>query len=298
MHKFLLIVVLLFSYFNFNAQELNCTVTVNSDKIRGSNKSIFITLQKTIAEYLNNTRWTNREIKAQEKIKCAVNIFILKEPNPGQYKGNIQIQVNRPVYNSIYQTTIFNFKDDDLSFSYKEFDPFFYNENSFDNNLVSILTFYAYTILGIDADTFSPNGGEIFYKQAENVVNQAQQSGYVGWNKTDGSKTRYELNENLLSSVYAAYRNAMYEYHRKGLDTMYANAAASKATMADAIFKLEKIYDKRPNAFLLRVFTDAKADEIVNVFSGGPYYDVTKLRNVLLKISPYNNSKWKKLKNK
>jgi len=298
MRKYFLISILLFSFFNLSAQELNCTVTVNADKIRGSNKSIFKTLQSSISEYLNNTRWTNREIKVQEKIQCAVSIFILKEPSPGQYTGNIQIQVNRPVYNSTYQTTIFNFKDDNLSFSYKEFDPFFYNENSFDNNLVSILTFYAYTILGIDADTFSPSGGEIFYKQAENTVNQAQQSGYVGWNKTDGSKTRYELNENILSSVYEPFRYAMYQYHRKGLDTMYANALASKMAMANAIIALEKIYDKRPNAFLLRVFTDAKADEIVNIFSSGPYYDITKLRNVLLKISPYNNSKWKKLKNK
>jgi len=297
MHKYLLISILLFSLHNLNAQELNCTVTVNSDKIRGSNKSIFKTLQNSISGYLNNTRWTNKNIKPQEKINCAINIFILKEPSNGQYKGNIQIQVNRPVYNSTYQTTIFNFKDDNLSFSYKEFDPFFYNENSFDNNLVSILTFYAYTILGIDADTFSPKGGEIFYKQAENTVNQAQQSGYVGWNKIDGDRTRYELNENLLSPVYDIFRDVLYQYHRRGLDIMSQNASLGKTNIANAIFKLEKIYDKRPNAFLLRVFTDAKANEIVNMFSDGPFYDITKLRTVLLKISPYNNSKWKKLKN-
>jgi len=298
MRNYLFISILLFSIFNLNAQELNCTVTVNSDKIRGSNKSVFKTLQKSISEYLNTTHWTNKKVKTQEKIQCAVNIFILEEPNPNQYKGNIQIQVNRPVYNSTYKTTIFNFKDDNLLFNYKEFNPFFYNENSFDSNLVSILTFYAYTILGIDADTFSPNGGEPFFKQAENVVNLAQQSGYVGWNKTDGSRTRYELNENLLSPVYSEYGDAMYQYHRKGLDTMYANASMGKTIIANAIFRLQKIYDTRPNAFLLRVFTDAKANEIVNIFSAGPFYDVTKLRNVLLKISPYSNSKWKKLKNK
>jgi Domain of unknown function (DUF4835) len=293
----IVIFILLISSLSITAQELNCTVTVNSDRIRGSNRTIFVTLQNTISEYLNATKWTNRTVKPFEKIKCAVSIFILDQPQPNQFKGNIQIQVNRPVYKANYQTTIFNFKDDNLSFSYKEFDPFFYNENSFDNNLVSILTFYAYTILGIDADSFAPNGGEVFYEQAENVVNQAQQSGYVGWGKIDGNGTRYELNENILSPVYSEFRKAVYQYHREGLDIMSTNAEVAKKAIANAIIRLQKIYDARPNAFLLRVFTDAKADEIVSIFSGGPTYDVAKLRSVLLKISPYNNSKWKKLNN-
>ena len=297
MPKSFITLLLLITSLNLSAQELNCRVTVNSDKIRGSNKSVFKTLENSIVEYLNTTRWTNKRVNSHEKIQCAISIFILDEPNPNQFRGNIQVQVNRPVYNASYQTTIFNFKDDDLSFSYREFEPFFYNENSFDSNLVSILTFYAYTILGIDADTFSPNGGEVFFKQAENVINQAQQSGYIGWNTLDGNATRYQLNENLLSPVYLEYRNAMYQYHREGLDIMYTNASIGKAAIANAINRLQKIYDSRPNAFLLRVFTDAKADEIVSIFSDGPTYDVSKIREVLLKISPYNNYTWKKLRN-
>jgi len=289
MRKIILFAVLFISSLSLIAQELNCTVTVNSDKIRGSNKTIFKTLQNSISEYLNTTRWTNRDVKPYEKIQCAISIFILDQPQPNQFKGNIQVQVNRPVYKANYQTTLLNLKDDDLSFSYREFEPFFYNENSFDSNLVSILTFYAYTILGIDADSFTPNGGEIFYKKAENVVNQAQQSGYVGWSKIDGNGTRYELNENILSPVYSDFRKAIYQYHREGLDIMSTNAEVAK--------KSKRIYDTRPNAFLLRVFTDAKADEIVSIFSGGPTYDIAELRSVLLKISPSNNSKWKKLNN-
>jgi len=297
MRKYFLFSVMFICNFALKAQELSCTVTVNSDKIRGSNKTIFKTLQNSITEYLNTTRWTNREVKPYEKIQCAISIFILEQPQSDQFKGNIQVQVNRPVYKTNYKTTLFNFKDDDISFSYKEFEPFFYNENSFDSNLVSILTFYAYTILGIDADTFSPKGGDIFYKQAENVVNQAQQSGYIGWSKIDGNGTRYELNENLLSPVYEDYRKAMYQYHREGLDIMSTNALIAKKAIANAIIRLKRIYDSRPNAFLLRVFTDAKADEIVSVFSGGPSFDVTELKNVLMTISPSNNSKWKKLGN-
>jgi len=297
MRKFFIFIILFSVTLNLRSQELNCTVTVNSDKIRGSNKDVFKTLKNSISEYLNTTRWTNKAVKTNEKIQCAISIFVLEQPSPDQFKGNIQIRVNRPVYNASYQTTIFNFKDDNFSFSYKEFDPFFYNENGFDSNLVSVLTFYAYTILGLDADTFSPKGGEMFFKKAENAVNQAQQSGYIGWNSTDGNGTRYELNENLLSPVFSDYRKAMYQYHREGLDIMYVSSKVAKSAMANAIFRLEKIYNTRPTAFLLRVFTDAKADEIVSVFSDGPAYDVSKLRDVLLKISPYNNSKWKKLGN-
>lgn len=286
-----------FIVFNGFSQELNCTVTLNADKIRGSNKSVFKTLQNSISEYLNTTKWTNRLVKSNEKIQCAISIFILEEPQTNEYKGNIQILVNRPVYNSTYQTSIFNFKDDNLAFNYKEFDPLRYNENSFDSNLTSILTFYAYTMLGIDADTFSPKGGEVFYKQAENVINISQQSGYLGWNKIDGNGSRYELNENLLSPVYVEFRSALYQYHRDGLDIMYTSSEAGKKAIANAILRLQKIYDARPNAFILRVFTDTKADEIVTIFSEGPTFDVTPLRDVLLKISPYNNSKWKNIKN-
>jgi len=297
MRNFFLVLLFYFSVFNLLAQELNCTVTLNADKIRGSNKSVFKTLQNSISEYLNTTKWTNIKVKSNEKIQCAINIFILEEPQTNQYKGTMQILVNRPVFNSTYQTTIFNFKDDNLSFSYKEFDPLRFSENSFDSNLTSMLTFYAYTGLGIDADSFALKGGDVFYKQAENVINLSQQSGYLGWNKIDGNGSRFELNENLLSPVYVEYRNAMYQYHREGLDIMYTSSEAGKSTIANAILRLKKIYDTRPDAFILRVFTDAKADEIVTIFSEGPTFDVTSLKDVLLKISPYNNSKWKNIKN-
>lgn len=297
MRKYFLILLFCFSAFNLLAQELNCTVTLNADKIRGSNKSVFKTLQNSISEYLNTTKWTNIKVKSNEKIQCAINIFILEEPQTNQYKGTMQILVNRPVFNSTYQSTIFNFKDDNLSFSYKEFDPLRFSESTFDSNLTSMLTFYAYTVLGIDADSFALKGGDIFYKQAENVINLSQQSGYLGWNKIDGNGSRFELNENLLSPVYVEFRNAMYQYHREGLDIMYTSPEAGKSAIANAILRLKKIYDTRPDAFILRVFTDAKADEIVTIFSEGPTFDVTSLREVLLKISPYNNSKWKNLKN-
>jgi len=292
-----LLVILIFScIFNLNAQELNCLVIVNSDQIQNSNTQVYNTLQNSIVEYMNNTKWTSNNYKPQEKINCAITLNITEQPSSNEFKGNISVQASRPVYNSTYQTPILNFKDDQLSFTYNEYESLIYNENSFDSNLVSMLTFYAYTILGIDADTFSPLGGEQFHKQAENVVNQAQQGGYSGWNRIDGNNTRYQLNENILSPVYKDYRDVLYSYHIKGLDIMSDDAKEAKKNMAEALMKLQNVYNRRANAYLLRVFMDTKSDEIVDVFSDGPRTGTANLKELLLKIYPTFNTKWEKIK--
>lgn len=295
MHKFLFIVVLC-SMLNLTAQEINCLVIVNSDQIQNSNTQVYSTLQNSISEYVNNTKWTTNNYKPQEKINCAVTLNITEQPSSNEFKGSISIQASRPVYNSTYQTPIFNFKDDQLTFTYNEYESLIFNESSFDSNLVSILTFYVYTILGIDADTFSLLGGEKFHKQAENVVNQAQQGGYSGWNRIDGNNTRYQLNENILSPVYKDYRDVLYTYHIKGLDMMSEDAKNAKKNMAETLLKLRNIYNRRANAFLLRVFMDTKSDEIVDIFSDGPRTNIGSLKETLLKIYPTFNTKWEKIK--
>jgi len=279
-----------------SAQELNCTVTVNADQIQNSNAQVYETLENAINEYFNNTKWTSKNYKPQEKIQCAVILNILEQPSSNQFSGNMQIQVSRPVYGSTYTTPIFNFRDNDLSFTYNEYQQLNFNENSFDSNLVSILTFYAYTILGIDADTFALNGGQQYHVEAEKVVNLAQQGGSSGWNRKDGNTTRYQLNENLLSPVFKDYRIAMYEYHIKGLDKMAANKKESKKVVADAVLKMQNVYNRRINAYLLRVFMDTKSDEIVDIFSDGPRINSSKLKETLLKIYPSYNTKWDKIK--
>ena len=292
----LLSIIIFSSIFNLDAQELNCLVIVNSDQIQNSNTQVYNTLQNSVVEYMNNTKWTTGNYKPQEKVNCAITINITEQPSSNQFKGNISVQASRPVYNSTYQTPILNFKDDQLSFSYNEYESLIYNENSFDSNLVSMLTFYAYTILGIDADTFSPLGGEQFHKLAENVVNQAQQGGYSGWNRIDGNNTRYQLNENILSPVYKDYRDVLYSYHLKGLDMMSDDAKEAKKNMAESLMKLQNVYNRRANAFLLRVFMDTKSDEIVDVFSDGPRTGTANLKELLLKIYPTFNTKWEKIK--
>ena len=296
MRKILFLLAFAF-VFQLKAQELNCLVVVNADQIQNTNSQIYTTLKAAITEFMNKTKWTNKTFKQQEKIECAITLIITEQPSADTFKGNIQVQASRPVFNSTYKTPTLNFNDKNLAFDYTEFRPLIRNENSFESNLVSILTFYAYTILGADGDTFSQNGGGEYYKKAENIVHLAQQSGYSGWNRIDGDKTRYQFNENVLSSAYQDYRDIMYAYHREGLDKMSADKKEAKNSIAKSLQKLQNIYSRRANAYLLRVFMDTKSDEISEVFSDGPRVNsAVSLKEMLLKIYPTFNQKWDKIK--
>jgi len=295
MRKFLIIIFLVFGM-SLSAQELNCVVFINSAEIGVSNKKIFDTMQNDIFEYMNNTIWTSSAYKTYERIDCSLTINILEAISTNSFRGSLQLKISRPVYNATYTTSILNFNDNNISFTYEEFQPLVYNENNFDSNLVSILTFYAYTILGYQADTFGYKGGENFFKLAENVVNVAQQGGGVGWNRIDGNYTRFQLNENLLSPVYEQYRKTMYEYHILGLDRMVDNTREAKEIMSKSIQDLQNLFNDRPNTFLIRVFFDTKGDEIVDVFSDGPRIDTSQLREVLSRIYSSYDEKWKEIK--
>ena len=295
MRNIIILILLTFTFNKLTAQELNCTVTINHEQIRGSNNQIFQTLEKAVNNYINNTKWTDKQFKKQEKIQCAITLNITEQPDTDKFKGNIQVQVLRPVFNSTYLSPIFNFSDADLSFTYEEFQPLIYNENSFESNLTSILTYYANVILGVDADTFAYNGGDEYFKSAEQVMLVAQQSGFKGWKKIDGNKTRYQFIENILNSTYKDYRFAMYRYHRNGLDTMFDNKSKAKNTIAEAITNLQRIYSKRPNAFLLRIFLDTKEDEIVSIFKDGPKTDTRGLKEMLLRVYAARNNSWDKI---
>ena len=289
-------IILMFSGLSTSAQELNCMVFINHSEIGVSNKKIFETMQNDIFEYMNNTRWTSTAYKTHERIDCSITINILEAPSTNSFRGSLQLKVSRPVYNATYSTPILSFNDNNISFNYEEFQPLVYNENNFDSNLVSILTFYAYTILGYQGDTFGFKGGDYFFKMAEKVMNVAQQGGGVGWNRIDGNYTRYQLNENLLSPVYEQYRKTMYEYHILGLDRMVDNSRDAKEVIGRSIADLEKLYNERPNNFLIRVFMDTKSDEIVDIFSDGPRIDTNDLKEALSKIYPSFEEKWKEIK--
>lgn len=294
MRKFISLIVFLFSL-TVSSQELNCIVTINDDQVAGSNKQVFRTLEKSISEFVNQKKWTNKNTEPQERINCAMNIIITKRDN-NQFEGTIQIQSTRPVYSSSYETPVLNVKDNEFNFRYNEFDQLIYNPTRFDSNLISTIAFYVYIILGMDADTFALNGGTTYLKRAQNVMLQAQQSGLTVWSNQVGKQNRFQLIDNLLSPGLGRFRSIMYNYHRKGTDELAENKARGKQEIENNVISLDRLFNKAIGNPLIRLFFDAKSDEIVSLFSDGPKTrSQQRLLTVLRKISPNNSSKWRKI---
>ncbi len=291
----LLLLVVFLSALSVNSQELNCLVTINDDQVIGSNRQVFRTLETTISEFVNQKKWTNRNVKAQERINCAMNIIITKRDN-NVFEGTIQVQSTRPIYGTSYETPVLNVKDNDFNFQYNEFDQFIYNPTTFDSNLISMITFYVYMILGMDADTFQLNGGTPYFKEAENVVLQAQQSGLSAWSNQVGVQNRFQLIDNILSPNMRQFRSIQYNYHRNGFDLFSQNKVKGKQTIENNIIALDRLFNKVIGNPLIRLFFDAKSDEIVNIYSDGPNTrSKQRMLVVVKKISPVNNSKWQKI---
>ena len=276
------------------AQELNCTVTVNAQKLPNASQQVFKTLETSLSEFVNQTHWTPKTFKQNEKIDCSMYIT-LSSNNSDQFVATIQVQSSRPIYNSSYSSPIFNYNDKDFTFNYTEFEHLNFNPTSFESNLVAVVSFYSYIILGMDSDSFVPLSGDSYFEIAQNIATVAQQSNYKGWAQSDGYQNRYFLINDLLSPTFSEIRQTAYQYH-SGLDLMSQDLKAAKEKIRDAILNLEKVNASRPNAFLTRVFFDAKSDEIVSIFSGGPSISISDLVDSLNKTSPLNSSKWGQIK--
>lgn len=295
MYKWIIAVVLL-ACAPLQAQELNCTVNINYDRITDANPQIFKSLQKAIQDFMNNTRFTSRNINSSERIECSVFFNLTSYKNNG-FGALLQVNSIRPVYNSSYTTQLLNINDKDISFTYNEGENLIFNPSTFDSNLVSLLSFYANVIIGVDADSFAEKGGSDYLEAARGIANVAQSSGFKGWGQQDGNnQNRYFLINDMLSTTFEPYRLAMYNYHRKGLDTMAESVVNAKVLLMEAITQLSAIYKTRPNAYITRVFFDAKSDEIATIFSGGPSVQVAPLVETLNRISPTNAAKWLKIK--
>ena len=288
--------LLLFLVFGIvQAQQLNCTVNVNADKAASTNRQIFNTLEKSLAEFVNKTDWTGVVYKQDEKINCSMFITVTAYDS-NQITATIQVQSSRPIYNSTYSSPVLNFNDKDFSFRYTEFENLTFNPTNFDSNLISVIAFYSYVIIGMDGDTFSKQGGSKYLETAQDIANIAISGGYKGWSQSDGNQNRYFLINDMLSATFSPFRDALYEYHFEGLDLMHKDLNAAKIKIKDAINTIGKINETRPNAFLTRVFFDAKSDEIVSIFSAGPSMDIRDLIGSLNTISPLNSSKWAGIK--
>ncbi len=295
MRKILLILLCSVAVFSAKAQELNCTVNIDADQTGQPNLQIFKTLETQLLEFVNKTKWTDKEYKNQERIDCNMTL-VISQYDGDTFTATLQIQSSRPVFDSTYDTPVYNYFDKQVSFNYKEFEPLTFNMNSFSSNLVSVIAFHVYTVLGLDADTYTPNGGESYFEIAKQITNTAASSAFQGWKANDGTQSRYRYNDALLSSVYKEFHEAMYQYHREGLDIMSTSPKDAKQKIADAINKLKGINDRRPNSFLVRTFFDAKSDEIQSIFSGGPQVDITRLVENLNRMAPTKQSNWAEIK--
>ena len=295
--KFKIAVVFLVigSFFRVHAQELNCKVVVNYDKITNANTQIFKSLETSLNDFMNKSVWTDKSFENQEKISCSMFITINSYEN-NNFDTTIQVQSSRPIYNSSYTSTVLNVNDKSLQFQYVEFQQMYFNPNSFDSNLLSTLAYYAYIILGMDAETFELDSGMPYFQKAQEIVNLAMPTGGNGWSQTDKTNNRYYLVNDLMSNTFKPYREALNQYMFQGLDVMNKDIKAGKQAVLAAINTLGELHKTRPNSYLARLFFDAKADEIVSIFSGGPSIPIDGLVDTLSKISPINSSKWNKIK--
>ena len=281
--------------FNAKGQELNCHVEVNADQIQGVNKQIFETLKGAITEYMNTNKFSNAQFAVNEKIDCRL-FFTIKEYNDNTMIGDLQVQSSRPVYNSTYTTTLINFKDTKIEFSYQENEPLVFSENNMESNLTAILNFYAYLILALDFDSFSPKGGDFFYEKAQNVVQMAQSSGESGWKAFEDTKNRPSVLSAYTEPNTSILRSLLYEYHRLGLDEMVLSPDKGRAKISSTLEYLRKIYDVAPMSVALSMFKDAKLDELVNLYTKASQTERDNAYEILSSLYPTENDRLTKIK--
>jgi hypothetical protein len=288
----LILVFLLFVAGRLSAQELNCQVSVLTPQIQSSDKRIYNTLQQSIAEFMNNTNWTDDQFLNQERIQCALQITIDERVSNDEFKGSIQVQLSRPVYKSNYDSPVFTMKDNDFSFRYLEYQNIEFNHTGSNTNLAAVLAFYAYIILGIDYDSFSLLGGSPYFKKAQQIVANMQTASERGWKQFESTRNRYWLAENLNDPIFRPVRELYYNYHRKGLDMMVSKKDEAINNITESLQSLQKLHREKPTSFLMQTLFDAKADEVVNLLSSANSDTKTRMYNLLTEINPANTLKY------
>ncbi|MNU73714.1 hypothetical protein D3C71_632000 [compost metagenome] len=282
------------------SQELNCQVTIVTNiktEVTSAEKELFDQIKQLVTELMNNTKWTDEKFKVEERINCQLQLQI-NTINNGNFTGSIQVQSSRPVYNGSYNTTLFNFQDDNLEFSYTRNSVLLYAENQYRDNLSSILAFYAYYIIALDFDSFSLQGGTKYFQEAQQIVTNAQTSASKGWKSNEqGKKNRYWLIENALQQLFEPLRECYYEYHRLGMDHLYDKPEDAKKAMYIALEKLSKIASARPNSINIINFAYCKMNELKNLYSLAKPEEKTQIVTVLKKIDPANATKYEEILN-
>lgn len=281
------------------AQELNCNVQISAQRIQGSNRQVFETMQRDIYEFMNSTVWTNHVFSYAERIDCNILINLNDQLSSDEFRGTIQVQLRRPVYNTTYNSTMLNFIDNNFQFRYVEFQPLEFDPGSHRSNLVSVLAYYAYIILGFDYDSFSPLGGTEFFRIAEKIVTNAQNAPEPGWKPYDSSRNRnrYWLVKNILDKEYEPVRLFLYEYDINGLDRMESRINEARLSMVESLRMIQEVYRRKPDPFMyfLQIVLEAKSDEFVNVFAEAFPEEKSRVVEILTEIDPANKAKYESI---
>lgn len=294
MKRLTLTISLIMCMIGIHAQELNCTVTVNSDQIQGTNKEMFNTLKQSIEEFVNTLRWTNMTFQDKERIECSM-LLVVKSIQDGIFNCEFTCQSRRPVYGTSYSTPTLNFKDNNFVFTYQEYDRLDYQQSTFTTNLTALLAYYCYLIIGYDMDSFSKLGGTPCFQACEQIVTAAQSASLdnsesAGWKAFESNRNRYALINNLMDEAFKKYRTFYYDYHRHGLDEMVNNVANGRARIAKDINVLKEAYNARPATYVINAFLDAKAEELVNLFKQGTSEEKKMVYELLMDIDPTRQS--------
>jgi hypothetical protein len=296
--KYYLIIFLVLLPGIINAQELNCNVQISAQRIQGSNRQVFESMQKDLFEFMNNTVWTNHVFNYAERIDCNILINLTDQLSADEFKGTIQIQLSRPVFNTTYNSTILNFIDNSFQFQYVEFQPLVFDPGTY-SSLISVLSYYTFMILGFDYDTFAPMGGTEFFQVAEKIVTNAQNAPEPGWKPYDGSRNRnrYWLVKNVLDKEYEGVRQFMYDYYINGFDKMESKTPEARTNMVESLKLIQDVYRKKPDPFmyLVQVIMDAKSDELINVYSSAFPEEKSRVVEILTEIDPANKAKYEKI---
>ena len=280
------------------AQELNCMVRIqNTSKSQTADPKVYQTLQTALTEFMNNRKWTDDVFESFEKIECTMLINIREEAGSDNYKAEVTIQANRPVFKSNYNTVLLNYVDKDFEFIYKQDQPLEFVENTHLSNLTSFMAYYAYLIIGLDYDSFSPMGGTPYLQKAQTIVSNAQNVSEPGWKskKYTDTKNRYWIIENLLSSKFEKFRSAFYKYHRLGFDKMYDNLPDGKRAIQECLNELSAVNKDNPTSMIMQLFFNAKSDELINIYSQGTPVEKNNAIQLLSALDPPNTPKYRRI---
>ena len=281
------------------AQELQAKVTINHQQVQGTDVSVFEALQQTLEQFINDRQWTNLQFQKNERIVCNFNITVTKyDASSNVFTATAMIQANRPVYNSAYSTTLYNNKDNDFSFEFSQFDQLEFNEEMIDNQLTAMIAYYAYLIIGLDLDSFSPMGGEDVLQRCMNLTNNAQNLDFPGWKAFDNDRNRFAIINDYLDGGMAPFRQLQYDYYRTGLDEMANNVERGRTNISTALENdLKKCHENKPLSMLPQIWTDYKKEELANIYKGkGTQKEKESVYDILFSINASQNNTWEKIK--